>query len=30
MQVQKGPLSDWLYPLYFRATVGTSIVPGAL
>ena len=28
MQVQKGPLGDLLYPLYYRANIGSAVVPG--
>lgn len=28
VDVAKGPLGDALYPLYFAATLGSSIIPG--
>ena len=28
VQVQKGPLGDILYPLYYRANIGNALVPG--
>lgn len=28
-QVRKGPLGDVLYPLYYKCSIGTSIIPGA-
>ena len=30
VQLQKGPLGDALYPLYYKASVETSFIPGTV